>query len=63
MAMEDVFQSVAEYGEAAGWSEREVADALIELAHNRWFMLDAKEKMFEEGAGMIIRKDRTSPLH
>lgn len=42
MAMEDVFQSVAEYGEAAGWTEREVADALIELAHNRWFMLDAK---------------------
>ncbi|MBD9650335.1 hypothetical protein IB267_18500 [Ensifer sp. ENS09] len=62
MAMEDVFQSVAEYGEAAGWTEREVAEALIELAHNRWFMLNAKEKMFEEGAGAIIRKAK-APLH
>ncbi|MFK0276338.1 hypothetical protein ACIQUG_21890 [Ensifer sp. NPDC090286] len=62
LAMEDVFQSVAEYGEAAGWTEREVAEALIELAHNRWFMLNAKEKMFEEGAGAIIRKAK-APLH
>ncbi|WP_156134103.1 hypothetical protein [Ensifer sp. ZNC0028] len=54
---------MAEYGEAAGWTEREVADALIELARNRSFMLDAKEKMFEEAAGAIIRNVKTSPLH
>ncbi len=56
MAMEDVFRTVAEYGSATGWSEREVAAALIELAHNHWFALDAKDRMLEEAAGAIIRK-------
>lgn len=63
MAMEDVFRTVAEYGHAAGWSEREVAEALIELAHNNWFALDARDRMFEEAAGVVIRKAKPAAVH
>ncbi|WP_104668181.1 hypothetical protein [Ensifer adhaerens] len=63
MAIEFAFRSVADCAEAAGWAEREVADALIELAHNHWFALDAKDKMFEESGGVIIRKAKSSPVH
>lgn len=63
MAMEDIFRAVAEDAQAAGWSEREVADALIELAHNHWFAQDAKDRMFEDAAGVIIRKPKASPVH
>lgn len=63
LAMEDVFGTLAEYGQAAGWTEREVAAALIELARNYWFALDARDRMFEEAAGMVIRKPKPSPIH
>ncbi|NRQ18934.1 hypothetical protein [Ensifer sesbaniae] len=63
MAIEFAFRSVADCAEAAGWTEREVADALIELAHNHWFALEATDRMFEEAAGAIIRKAKSSPLH
>ncbi|SFH27315.1 hypothetical protein [Ensifer sp. OV372] len=63
MAMEEIFRAVAEEAQAAGWSEREIADALIELAHNHWFALDAQDHMFEEAAGAVIRKQKCSPLH
>ncbi len=63
MAMADVSQSVAEYGEAAGWTEREVADALIELAHNRWFMLDSKNACLKRpSAWSSSRQNPLSPL-
>ncbi|MEI3853584.1 MULTISPECIES: hypothetical protein [unclassified Ensifer] len=63
LAIEDVFQTLAERAEAAGWTDREVANALIELAHNHWFALDAKDRMFEEAAGAIIRKANPSAIH
>ncbi|MEY9722120.1 hypothetical protein ABIA22_004674 [Sinorhizobium fredii] len=63
MAIESAFRTVADYAGAAGWTEQEVADALIELAHNHWFALDAKDRMFEDAAGVVIRKAKTSPLH
>ncbi|KSV84384.1 hypothetical protein [Sinorhizobium sp. GL28] len=63
LAIEHAFNAVADHAEAAGWSQREVADALIELAHNHWFALDAKDRMFEEVAGVFIRKLRPSPVH
>ncbi|KSV84524.1 hypothetical protein N183_11905 [Sinorhizobium sp. Sb3] len=63
MAMEEIFRAVAEEAHASGWSEQEVADALIELAHNHWFALDAKDKMFDETAGVVIRKAKAPPLH
>ncbi|OCP00984.1 hypothetical protein BBX50_07390 [Ensifer sp. LC11] len=58
LAIEDVFRTVAEYAEAAGWDEREVARALIELAHNHWSALDAKERMLEEAAGAFVRRPK-----
>lgn len=63
MAMEDIFRAVAEQAQGAGWSELEVADALIELAHNHWFAQDAKDRMFEDAAGVIIWKPKASPVH
>ncbi|NRP19276.1 hypothetical protein LPJGGPFB_02531 [Ensifer adhaerens] len=49
------FLLLAERGAAAGWSSDEVAEALIELACNNWFALDAERRMFEECAGVILR--------
>ncbi|MBD9524454.1 hypothetical protein IB262_31715 [Ensifer sp. ENS02] len=63
MAIEEFFRTVAEKAQVAGWSEREVADALIELAHHHWFALDAKDRMFEDAAGVIIRRPKMSPVH
>lgn len=61
LAIESAFRSVADSAGAAGWTEQEVADALIELAHNHWFALDAKDRMFDEAVGVVIRK--ANPLH
>jgi len=47
----------------AGWSEQEIANALIELAHHHWFAIDAKDRMFEEVAGVLIQKAKSSLLH
>jgi len=63
MAIECAFRTVADYAEAAGWTEREVADALIELAHNHWFALDAQDRMFEDAPGVIIRKAKPVAIH
>lgn len=63
MAIENAFKAVADTAGHAGWSEQEIADALIELAHNHWFALDAADRMFEEVAGVLIRKAKSSPLH
>jgi len=63
MAIESAFRSVADTAGAAGWSDQEVAHALIELAHNHWFALDAKDRMFEDAAGVLIPKAKTSLLH
>ena len=63
MAIVSGFRTVADNAGAAGWTEQEVADALIQLAHNHWFALDAKDRMFKEAAGVPIRKAKTSPLH
>jgi len=63
MAIENAFRTVAESAGAAGWTEQEIADALIELAHNHWFALDAKDRMFNETAGVVIRKPKSPPLH
>ncbi|MGN7879364.1 hypothetical protein [Sinorhizobium sp. Sb3] len=41
----------------------EVADALIELAHNHWFALDAKDRMFDEAAGVLLRKAKPAAVH
>lgn len=62
-ALEDIFRAVVEEAEDAGWSEREVSDALIELAHHHWLALDAKDTMFEDAAGVILRKPKAPPLH
>lgn len=58
LAIEDVFRTVAEYAEAAGWDEREVARTLIDLAHNHWFALNAKDGMLEEAASPPLRKPK-----
>ncbi|WP_139353831.1 hypothetical protein [Sinorhizobium sp. A49] len=58
MAMEADFLVLADRGAAAGWSREEVAEALIELAHNHWFALDAERRMFEECAGVVIRAQK-----
>ncbi|HEV7305235.1 hypothetical protein [Ensifer sp.] len=63
MALEDVFRTVTDYAEAFGWAEREVAAALIELAHNHWAALDAKDRMFDDAAGVAVRKAKPSPVH
>ncbi len=63
MAMEEMFRAVAEEAQAAGWSEREVAVALIELAHNHWFALDFKDRMFDEAAGVLLRKAKPAAVH
>ncbi|HEV7319411.1 MAG TPA: hypothetical protein VGO04_12480 [Ensifer sp.] len=57
-AIEDVFKTIADYAVAAGWAEREVASALIELAHNHWFALDARDRMLEQAADTNTRKSK-----
>ncbi|HEV7305253.1 hypothetical protein [Ensifer sp.] len=54
LAIADVFQTVAEYAEASGWPEHEVADALIELAHNHRIALEARDRMSAQ-MGMTTR--------
>jgi len=63
LALEEIFHAVVEEAEDAGWSEREVCDALIELAHNHWLAVDAKDTMFEDAVGVILRKPKAPPLH
>ena len=63
LALEEIFHALVEEAEDAGWSEREVCDALIELAHNHWLALDAKDMMFEDAAGVILRKPKAPALH
>lgn len=53
-AMEAAFIALAECAEAAGWGTREVADALVELAYNRWVAIDENSRMMEECAGVFI---------
>lgn len=63
MAIESAFRTVADCARAAGWTEQEVADALIELAHNHWLALDAKARMFDEASGVVIRKAKPEAVH
>lgn len=47
-AIEPAFQDLARRAQAAGWSEREVAAALIDLAHNHMSGMIADEKTLDE---------------
>lgn len=63
MAIENAFRTMADCAVAAGWTEQEVTDALIELAHNHWFALDARDRMFEEAVGAVIRRAKPAAVH
>ncbi|WP_210190572.1 hypothetical protein [Ensifer sp. 1H6] len=49
---------LADRGAAAGWSPEEVAEALIELAHNNWFAIDANRQIYEEPIGGAVIRAR-----
>lgn len=53
-AIEAAFAALANQAEAAGWQEMEVADALVELAYNRWMAIDENRRMMEENGGAFI---------
>lgn len=53
-ALEAEFQHLAVRAEAAGWSQNEVAEALLELAENNYLTMNAETEIFELGAGIVL---------